>query len=124
MAYTVTWFENGFHAKFTGTLGFAGINGARSLFFEDERATHVRYMVYDFSDVETFILEELDPNYFAITDKGSNSYIREIQLALVAKDPSAQQLCKEYIKKSQTLGSTWMIKLFDNPADAQSWVDC
>ena len=123
MAYEVTWSDKIFYARFFGNLTAEEITAANNSFFTDERSFRIKAQVFDFSEVENFVRESLDPKNFAAIDIGINTYIQEIKGALVVRDNELEDLCREYIAVSQKLGSSWSFGLFDNLEDAKKWIE-
>ncbi|MHC4553014.1 MAG: hypothetical protein ACYSUT_09670 [Planctomycetota bacterium] len=92
-------------------------------FYSNEHSSKARYLIHDFSDIDGFEQDSIDPQYFAVADKGSNSYISEIKFALVTDNDDLTKLCREYINTSETVGSNWSFGLFDNLAEAKQWAE-
>lgn len=122
MSYQIVWGNNGVISRFYGVLSPEIHIEALNALFGDSRIEDVKYIIGDFSRVNSNLLIENDIEYPVAMTAGAASYLKNVKIALVAKDEEIIDLCKEYIELFSRINTSWEVRLFDNLDAAKDWL--
>lgn len=122
MSYQIIWENNGVISRFYGVLRPEIHIAALNALFGDSRIEDVKYIIGDFSQVNGHLLSEKDIEYPVAVTAGAASYLKNLKIALVAKDEEIIDLCKGYIELFGQINTTWEVRLFDNLDAAKDWL--
>jgi len=125
MPYILTWeFPNTMWCQFSGDVDAASINKATNDFYNDERSDHVTQVIWDFSAMKQFRVEENQVTEIAFTDHAASGYMKPMKAAFIITNPKFSELAKHYIAMMEQLESAWTNRLFASIEDAKVWIAC
>lgn len=122
MPHITTWDPTGIKWQFHGAVTSEEVNEANREMYEDPRFDSIKYFIWDMSNVEKLIENELDINKPAATDLGASHINKNIRGVLVANEGHVYDSCNNYIKLSKKLNTTWKLKLFNDNESALKWL--
>jgi hypothetical protein len=122
MAYTIDWRGDGVLVTMTGKVDIKELNEANGRLHGDERFDAMRYQVWDLlgASLAPITLREIEqPTAIDRVAAGINAKVR---VALVTVTPHDIALCEHYATRSESLGSTWEIRVFPERVAAWAWI--
>ena len=122
MSYQIVWENNGVISRFYGVLSPEIHIEALNALFGDPRIEDAKYIIGDFSQVNGNLLNENDIEYPVAMTLGAASYLKNLNIALVAKDEEIIDLCESYIELFGQINTTWEVRLFDDLDAAKDWL--
>ena len=121
MAYELVWEDNGVYWKYSGNVTGNEIIDASTSIYGDARFITLKYKFVDFFDVENF---EMDQSQLALiayqhlAAERANPYLKNA--ILIKPDHKMTQMAHEF---AAFFGkSSWEVKVFTNPEEANKWV--
>jgi len=115
------WLEDGLYRKFTGKIDTQYILKSNYELYGDDRFQYLSYVLNDFSEIDTVLLDEEDVLDIANIDSMRSRINIGLKVALViANHPTQVALAltfTEFMEKSN-----YKCKVFLKPKDALSWL--
>ena len=118
MAYDLIWEKSGVYWKYNGKIVGDEIVEASTSIYGDPRFVTLKYKFVDFLDVDSV---EIDKNQLALiayqhlAAERANPYLKNAILIRTGQELAHQ--FAEFFKKS-----SWEVKVFTDPAEANKWV--
>ena len=122
MSYQIVWGKKGVMSSFYGVLTPEIHIEALNTLFGDSRIEDVKYIIGNFSEVNGHLLSENDIDYPVAMTAGAASYLKNLKIALVAKDEEIIELCKGFIELFSQVNTSWEVRLFDDLDEAKDWL--
>lgn len=122
MPHTTTWEEHGVWWQFYGTVTPQELAESDAEMYGDPRFEHIKYFIWDTTDVEDITFSEVHVELSAASDWAAASYKQHMKGALVANNKHVQKRIQRYIETSIEFESTWDLKLFENLEAARLWL--
>ena len=119
MAYQMQWHQQGVYVKYNQIVTPDEIREVDDKMYSDQKYANLRYQVIDFLDVKETTITDDDVAVISGYEIGATIYNREMKVAFVVNNPVFIELINGYIDKLEA--TSWIIKLFDNLADAENW---
>lgn len=119
MAYKMQWHQHGVYVKYNQIVTSDEIREVDDKMYSDQKYSNLRYQIIDFLDVKETTITDDDVAVIAGYEIGSTIYNREMKIAFVADNPLFIKFIYLYMDKLKA--TSWIIKLFDNLADAENW---
>ena len=123
MPYQLTWRENGIHWQFYGDVTAREISVANEEFFRDERSDSAKFQIIDVRDVSSVEWNENQIKETAAHDRGAESFIKNLKVAYISKEPRIISKLEKYIEISKKLHTSWNFKGFEDFESAKVWVE-
>lgn len=123
MPHSMTYHSQGFHAKFEGVISGKELEWVNSKIYEHPEFDSHRYQVIDLLDADMSALSEDDTESIAASDFGGSLSRGEVKVALVASNKTTIALCEQYKKVTESLSSTWQVRIFSDFKQANSWIN-
>lgn len=120
MSHKLTWESEGVYWKYTGIVSGEEIIEATTGIYGDTRFDELRYKLVDFIDIESLDVTEQEVALLAFQHKSAATYKANIKNALVIR-PELSELANKFVEFSND--SSWPIKVFDNMAEANKWLE-
>jgi hypothetical protein len=120
MTYKTMWEENGVYWKYSGKVSGDEIVEASTSLYGDPRFSTMKYKFVDFYDVERI---EIDDDQLALiayqhlATERANPYLKN---AILAKSNANLRLAYEFASYFDK--SSWSVKVFTDPDEANNWV--
>ncbi|MCW8931968.1 MAG: hypothetical protein OQL19_17260 [Gammaproteobacteria bacterium] len=122
MPNQIIWEKEGVLSCYSGVFRPEDhIEGLNKL-FGDQRIDGIKYIIGDYSEVNGDLLREESVEYPVAMTTGAASYVRDIKVALVAKDEKIIMLCRHFIELSNKINPGWEVKLFVDIQGAREWI--
>jgi len=121
MAYDLVWEDNGVYWKYTGNVAGDEIIDASTSIYGDARFITLKYKFVDFIDVVNFKIDKSQLALIAyqhLAAERANPYLKNA--ILIKAGHKMEQLAHEFatfFKKS-----SWEVKVFTDPDEANKWV--
>lgn len=121
MPYENVWTDNGVVRNYHGDITSKEILNSNASIQNDPRFSDLKYIINDFSEINSCEASAEDINAIAAIDYGS-SQARHIpeKIAIIAKNESLLGWVQIYFEKMKT--SPYIFKLCDSSDEAQKWV--
>jgi len=117
-----SWSENGLYRKFTGNIQTGHILKSNFDLHRDDRFQSLRYVLNDFREINTVLLDEENVEDIAVVDALRSSKNKGLKVALVIANTSAQvTLALAFAERMK--GSHYQCKVFMTSRDAHAWVN-
>ncbi|MDH3976327.1 MAG: hypothetical protein OEV42_18835 [Deltaproteobacteria bacterium] len=122
MSFQITYKNKTFRVTFAGCTSINEINDANSQIQGSIDFDRHKNQIWDFTRADASLVTKDDTLTPAATDLGA-AYIKEnINIALVAVEEHAVNMCKAYVITSQKTGSPWNFKICSTIEDAFKWL--
>ena len=110
------------HCHFLGKVGFADLTHATNDFYNDIRVDRTRFAVWDFSEMDEFVVGKHEASEIAATDFAASAYLKPLKSAFVTNNPAFAELVRHYITEMDAMGTQWTNRLFADRAEAMRWI--
>lgn len=117
MSYQNIWEKKGLHRTFTGKITGAEVLSSNLQAHGDERFDQLKYVLNDFTQIESFEVSEIDISIIAATDNAATLSNPGLKIAIVTTDEKLLSWANLYLGKSP-----YPCKIFNNTVNALSWV--
>lgn len=123
MPYSTQWEEKGIYWKYSGTVTHADILNSNDEFYRDERSDNASYQLVDCSKIDCFEILSNTIATVAALDYASSHYLKDLKIALIAKDTETKAIYQQYLDLSQKLHIQWNVELFEDIESARNWIN-
>lgn len=123
MPYHISWPNNTFLARFSGTVSADEIEAVNHAFSGDARMESIRYSMWDFSHAEAIDMTDEAIEYAAAFDKGVAYIRRKLKGALIVSNAQVRAQLEKYLAVADDLLVDWDTRIFDDPETAISWLE-
>ena len=123
MAHTFQYLKNGYHLQFSGAISMKELELANAKIHEHEEFDTHRFQLFSFLNADLSLVTEEGSESLAAADFGSSLSRGNVKIALVAKEKTTINLCKEYQKVTEKLQSSWKVRIFSELQQAHAWVE-
>lgn len=114
MPHQLTWEKKGvlsqYSRPFTEALHTEGLHKL----FGDPRIDNVKYIIGDYSGVNGNLLTEDYIDYPVTITTGATRYLRELKVALVARDSDIIKLCHQFRELANSINAHWEFQIFED----------
>lgn len=124
MPHKTVWEEKGIYWRFSGPVSSTEVEQANNEMYGNPRFDDIRYFIWDMADATAPEITVDVAEDAAATDRGASLTNAQIKGALISSNNYIDKLIQHYIKTSESMGTPWKLKLFNNLEDARSWVFC
>jgi len=119
MAHTLDWEQNGVYWKYSGDVTGKEIIDTSTEIYGDPRFDILKYKLVDFSDVNSINISEEEIKLITYQHAAASKSNARIKNGIVIdKDDERGKMFADLLVKS----SSWEVRVFDNLAEANSWV--
>ncbi len=122
MAHQLIWENSGVLSVYSGKFDESIHNTGLNKLFGDPNIDHIQYIIGDYSQITGELLTEEDVDYPVAMTVGAASYLKNIKVALVARDQQIIELCQHFIQLFTSINASWEFKIFDNMQEARNWI--
>ena len=123
MPYKLVWATDPtMHCHFFGKVGFGDLTHATNDFYNDIRVDRTRFAVWDFSEMDEFVVGKHEASEMAATDFAASAYLKPLKSAFVTNNPAFAELVRHYITEMDAMGTQWTNRLFADRAEAMRWI--
>jgi len=119
MSFTTKWDGSNIVVKFKGKVSFREIDEADSLIYGDKRFDQMQYQIFDFADIDEFILSEHEMKVIGSLDKASSNWNNNVKVAVVTTSEEFKELMKKYMEVMQD--TNWQTRIFATFIEALDW---
>lgn len=124
MIWQKIWTKKGIHILFRGHLTVEEYIQINNEIYADSRIDNMKYIIKDFSGVESFDVHMQDDLVLPVAiDKGASRYLHPLKVALVATNRNTRRICQDYIDWSHRFRSRWTFRIFSSLEGAKRWVE-
>ena len=123
MPYKLVWpTDTTMHCHFLGKVGIGDLTCATDDFYNDIRVDRTRFAVWDFSEMDEFVVGKHEASEMAATDFAASAYLKPLKSAFVTNNPAFAELVRHYIIEMDAMGAQWTNRLFADRAEAMRWM--
>jgi hypothetical protein len=122
MPFKGIWEDGGVFFDFSGVVTAQEIENVQDLFYGDARSDSSKYILFDISGIEQFLVEEYDIKFFAARDAGASKSLLFMKVALIANDQNIRSSLQKYIEASLKINTNWTFEILDDIIAARKWV--
>jgi len=122
MSFQIIYKNRTFIVTFASVTSIDEINDANGKIQGGEHFDNHNNQIWDFTNADLSLISEGDMIIPAVTDFGASTTNEDINIAIVAVEEQAINLCKAYIITCQKIGSPWAFKICPTIQDALKWV--
>ena len=119
MAHTVNWKPHYLHRKFTGEITGEEILKSNFDIQVHPRFVKIKYLINDFSEVESALISEEHAKIFASTDDVISDTKGKLKIAIVTNNPAHIQLAEAYRTAMKNI--VFNCEIFDTVEEAKEW---
>ena len=119
MSHSIEWIANDAIVRLSGDITLSEIYDIAVIINSDDRFLHMKYRIYEFNHVNTFIPNENEMANLVEIGERSTSWNKELRIGIVSQDIKIFELVKEYAKRMKL--SDWEIKMFPKIQEAMDW---
>ncbi|BDX06936.1 hypothetical protein [Planctobacterium marinum] len=123
MAHTFRYQKKGYYLEFSGAITMKELEWANSKIYEHEEFDNHKFQVFSLLNADLAQVTEEGPERLAAADFGGSLSRGNVKVALVAKDQTTVELCKEYQKTTEILQSSWQVRIFSEQQQAIAWAE-
>lgn len=122
MSYEINRYGNGVLVTMHGKVTLDHINEANNSIYTQDDFTDHTFQIFNLLDADMHSIVPIDISKAALDDKMQSIFKKQYQVALVATEQHAIQICIEYQNISNLYNSNWVIKIFSTLEEAKRWV--
>ncbi len=121
MEYKIDWIGENSYLIFNGNVNFDIVNKADGDLIGDSRFDCMKFSIFDFTNVEEFILSKQELLIISTLDKGASRWNGNLKLALLANKNNfnVNIILRKY--KNLMKNNNWDIALFHDINTALNW---
>ncbi len=123
MPHQLTWEKKGVLSQYSGPFTEALHAEGLHKLFGDPRIDRIKYIIGDYSGVNGNLLTEEYIDYPVAITTGAARYLKELKVALVARDPDIIKLCHQFRELAKSINAHWKFQIFDDIESARKWVN-
>lgn len=121
MPFNTTWIRNGIERKAFGKVTGGDIITFRNALYGDERFDKLRYILTDFTEVDSIDMTEEDIRKLAYLDKAAALTNPKCKIVIVIRDDTKKILAEKYANLMNN--SPWQSMVFETVEQAREWLD-
>lgn len=122
MPHHTTWEQDGIYWQFYGVVDEKECFESDAELYNDPRSDHIKYWIWDGSNIEKLAIAEIHAELIAATDAAATENNQKIKGAIIANNTNTLKLMEVYISMSMELESSLELKVFQTLEDARKWV--
>jgi len=120
MSHTIIWEPEGYYRKFEGEVSGEEILDSNFELQADPRFQSIKYVINDFTQIESHTIEIAHTNAYATTDEIVSLTKGALKIAIVVVNDDLLALAENY--RQQMLGNRFDCEIFQSLDDARKWV--
>ena len=123
MPYKFTWESpRTIYVKFFGTVSFDDVTSATNHFYHDIRSDAVREVLWDFMDIDDFVINQEQVQETAASDTAASMYLGPMKVAFIIQHPLLAEFAYEYIGVMESMNTPWVNQVFKTVEEARMWM--
>ncbi len=123
MPHQLTWENKGVLSQYSGPFTEAIHAEGLHKLFGDPRIDNIKYIIGDYSDVNGSLLTEEYVDYPVAITTGAALYLRDLKVALVARDTNIARLCHQFRQMAKNVNAHWEFQIFEDLEGARKWIN-
>ncbi len=121
MSYELAWNKYGVISNFSGEIDSAEVSNCDQEIFVDERFSHCKFFIYDFSKADLSNVTLGDTHRLGANDVTRADLNKKMKGALVSDDELTSQICDQYVKYCKAVKISWEVRRFKCIESAHLW---
>jgi len=119
MAHMVEWDGNNVMVQLSGAISLSEITDVTIEVNSDDRFVHMKYSIYDFTNVSDMISKNRDFSNIVQMDKSSAQWKKQLKIANVSNNRDILEVTEEYAIR--VLETSWDVQNFATIDEARAW---